>query len=181
MINDVQATLVLDAKPIGTRIVATFIDEDGDATGRLLEHRESGGIRAWVEVVGDRWWTAREVTLAHDDMILVHLPPVDHEQIARDIEQEARAEAVERYPASWTDRGRTDRDAEREAFADGYIAAVESHGMGSASTSEEVTIEALTKWLDAWYDRAAGPDVPWALALLADALSDAFRISKRAS
>lgn len=37
-------------------------------------------------------------------------------------DDELRAEAARRYPASWEDRGRTDRDDERCAFLEGYEA-----------------------------------------------------------
>lgn len=80
------------------------------------------------------------------------------------VESWARSEAERRYPASWADRGRTDRDDERSAFEEGALA------LADRLLSDE-TVEAAAKALYEQTVRsmsnAAGVQMPaWSMDLL---------------
>lgn len=79
MINPVEAVLALDNMPIGARIVACGIDEDGTASGVLFEHKESKRRgRRWEDRTREigAATTALQIVRRYDDMVLVHMPKV---------------------------------------------------------------------------------------------------------
>lgn len=76
MHNPIHAALALDALPIGARIVATYIPEDDDeSAGILFEHRTHGDRREWWDLTRKGvWFTAGEIVVAFDDMVIAYLP-----------------------------------------------------------------------------------------------------------
>lgn len=80
MINDVHATIALDALPIGAQVAAAFVDDaDDTATVILFEHRLHEGERRWWDLTRNHvWWTAREIVQAHDDMVVTANPNLEN-------------------------------------------------------------------------------------------------------
>lgn len=87
MINDIAATLALDALPIGSQVAAAFIDHDETATVILFEHRMHEGERRWWDMTRNHvWWTAREIVQAHDDMTVTANPDQEQQEWAVAVE-----------------------------------------------------------------------------------------------
>jgi hypothetical protein len=76
MSNPVEATLALDALPIGSQIVACGVEEDGTAYGVLYEHMAlSDGRRYWKQPdkSGSSALIAKFIIDRYDDMVICRL------------------------------------------------------------------------------------------------------------